>query len=178
LVHDEAITNEQRRRIEGEATNKLLGASFADYAAGVLETISQMAAARATFELLKTTNPLALFGLAAATGAAATALRGVASSQREQIQAEIEAARRENEEEKATAKEDEEARSREFGGSVQIKDTIINISPVVDISGEIVVIGNTGVEELTDTIGQIAVRSVKDAVETGEINLSPVGSLA
>tara|TARA_Y100000034_G_scaffold136131_1_gene210977 strand:+ start:83 stop:4081 length:3999 start_codon:yes stop_codon:yes gene_type:complete len=178
LVADKQISSQKAAAIEAKASAATAEAAFKEYTASVLDMIAQQAAAKATFKLLDAMpgGAPALFALSAALGGAAALLRSSAASDRAGIQAEIDAARRENEEDDEAAKEDEEARSREFGGSVQIKDTVININPVVSINGEIVVIGTMGVEELSDTIGMVSVRAVKDAIETGEIDLSPVGA--
>ena len=121
-------------------------------------------------------NPYAAFAVAVGARIAAGAIRASAARERAEIDAELDAARERQEE--TTAAEDEESRARGFGGSVEIRDTIINIQPSVTINGEIVVIGTMGVDELTDTLGQISVRAVQGAIESGEIDLSGVGAAA
>lgn len=68
--------------------------------------------------------------------------------------------------------ETEKGGSHTYGGTVQGQPTNIYISPVVTISGETIFIGSGNVNELVSAIGDVATKSVKQAIEDGEINLS------
>ena len=60
---------------------------------------------------------------------------------------------------------------REYGAAVRATPTTIYIQPSVTISGDTIIIGRTGVDELKETMGAAVVESVRDSLETGEIDL-------
>lgn len=58
------------------------------------------------------------------------------------------------------------------GTTIRGQSQNITIAPVISISGDTILIGNMSVEELRATIGEMAVKSVKDALVTGEIAIA------
>lgn len=60
---------------------------------------------------------------------------------------------------------------REYGAAVRATPQNVFIQPSVSITGETVIIGRTGIDEMKETMGAAVVSATKDALETGEIDL-------
>ncbi len=62
-------------------------------------------------------------------------------------------------------------------GVITARELQIILAPSIQITGEVVLIGNIGVEELQTTIGDVAVKSIQDALDNKEINLGDIPSV-
>ena len=59
----------------------------------------------------------------------------------------------------------------EIGGTISAQEMNITIAPSVTISGDTIVVGNVGIEELQIALERVVVDTTKSAIENGEINV-------
>ena len=59
-------------------------------------------------------------------------------------------------------------------GAITARELQIVLAPSIQIEGEIIAIGQIGVEELRQTLGQVSVKAIQDALENKELDLSRI----
>jgi len=60
------------------------------------------------------------------------------------------------------------------GGTVSAQELNITIAPSVTISGDTVLVGNMGVQELQASLGEATVNTINSAIENGEIDVDSI----
>ena len=63
---------------------------------------------------------------------------------------------------------------RRIGGSIRAENLSFTISPTLTITGQTIIIGTMGIEEMKDTMGTAVVETVQEAIDTGSLDMSKV----